>query len=83
MQLDPNRPEYLYLQAADLIVARIHARRYIGKMPSEHALAQELGISYMTVRHATALLRERGLILSLHGRGTFVAPDPQATGDAP
>jgi DNA-binding GntR family transcriptional regulator len=26
-----------------------------------------------TIRRATALLRERGLIVTVHGRGTFVA----------
>jgi DNA-binding transcriptional ArsR family regulator len=37
------------------------------------ALTEEYGVSYITVRHAMAVLRERGLIVSIHGRGTFVA----------
>lgn len=40
---------------------------------SEHDLADEFGVSHGTVRHATAILRERGLIASIHGRGTYVA----------
>ena len=36
-------------------------------------LATEFGVSYTTVRHANMILRERGLIHSIHGRGTYVA----------
>ena len=36
-------------------------------------LAQDFGVAYDTVRRATALLRERGLIVTVHGRGTYVA----------
>jgi hypothetical protein len=32
------------------------------------------GLAYDTIRRATALLRERGLILTIIGRGTYVAP---------
>jgi DNA-binding GntR family transcriptional regulator len=31
------------------------------------------GVAYGTIRHATKILRERGLIKTVHGRGTFVA----------
>jgi DNA-binding GntR family transcriptional regulator len=30
------------------------------------------GVAFHTVRHAMAVLRERGLIETVHGRGTFV-----------
>jgi DNA-binding GntR family transcriptional regulator len=43
------------------------------KLPAERSLAEEYGVSCITVRHAMAFLRERGLIVSIHGRGTFVA----------
>ena len=39
----------------------------------ERELAQDFGVAYDTVRRAAALLRERGLILTVHGRGTYVA----------
>ncbi len=29
-------------------------------------------MSYVTTRHAMQILRERGLIITVHGRGTFV-----------
>ena len=45
--------------------------QYPWKLPSERHLAEEFGVSYITMRHAMAILRERGLIVSIHGRGTF------------
>jgi DNA-binding GntR family transcriptional regulator len=36
-------------------------------------MAAEYGVSYDTIRRASALLRERGLIETVHGRGTFVS----------
>ena len=64
---------HAYEQVADAIAARIEAGRYPCKLPSERDLAEEFGVSYVTLRHAMAVLRERGLIVSIHGRGTFVA----------
>lgn len=43
------------------------------RLPSEHALARQLGVSRLTVRRALAELRRRGLICQEQGRGTFVA----------
>lgn len=65
--------KYVYQQVADAIAARIAAGRYPFKLPAELDLAGEFGVSYTTVRHATKILRERGLIVSVHGRGTFNA----------
>lgn len=41
---------------------------------AERSLAAEYGTAYTTVRRATEVLRERGVILTVHGRGTFVKP---------
>lgn len=57
--------------------------RYIGKMdvknnpklPSEAALAETLGVSRVTIRRALADLEQSGLLLRIHGRGTFVNPE--------
>ncbi len=46
------------------------------RLPAERDLAAEYGVAYDTIRRATALLRERGLIQTVHGRGTFVAAVP-------
>ena len=64
---------HAYQQVADAITARIADGYYTIKLPSERHLAEEFGVSYITVRHATAILRDRRLIVSIHGRGTYVA----------
>ncbi len=64
---------HAYQQVASIIAARITAGRYTIKLPAERDLAGEFGVSYITVRHAIAILRDRGLIISIHGRGTYVA----------
>ena len=43
------------------------------RLPPERELAQETGVAYDTIRRAAVLLRERGLIITVHGRGTYVA----------
>lgn len=45
-------------------------------MPSEGALAQEYGVSRITVRQALAALAMRGLIVRRKGKGTFVLARP-------
>lgn len=45
-------------------------------LPSLRALSREYTISQETVRIALNRLREEGRIISAHGRGNFVAPEP-------
>ena len=68
-------PTPIYVQAADFITARITSGELApdAKLPAERDMAELLGVAYDTVRRATALLRERGLIITVQGRGTFVA----------
>lgn len=74
LSIDPlGNPQPTYVQVADVIAARIDSGVYTDRLPSERALAKEFGVAYMTLRHATHLLRERGLIVARQGRGTFVA----------
>jgi GntR family transcriptional regulator len=64
---------------ADDVVRRIEAGEIARKLPAERSLAEEYEVSYVTVRRAMEVLRERGVIITVHGRGTFVAsslPDP-------
>jgi GntR family transcriptional regulator len=42
-------------------------------VPSETTLQQEFGLARGTVRHAMAVLRERGLVFTVPQRGTYVA----------
>lgn len=73
--IDRASIRHAYQQVADAIAARITAGRYPIKLPSERDLAEEFGVAYPTLRHAMVILRERGLIITKQGRGTFVAPD--------
>jgi DNA-binding GntR family transcriptional regulator len=70
--INPDSPEHTYVQLADLIEAEIRAGKLRGKIRAERDLAEEYGVAYTTVRRAMAVLRERGLIKSIQGRGTFV-----------
>ena len=51
------------------------------RLPSEVDLSQQYGVARMTVRRAVAQLRDKGLVVTVHGRGSFAAPrDDQAQG---
>jgi GntR family transcriptional regulator len=74
-EIDPlGRDEPTYIQVADVIAGRIETGEFTHKLPAERALAEEFGVAYQTVRHSMKVLRERGLIITRQGRGTFVAP---------
>lgn len=49
-----------------------------GRLPSEHALAAQLGVSRPVVREAVSRLAARGLVRTERGRGTFVSDQPAA-----
>ena len=74
-EIDSTGPKLVYVQVADWITGRIERGelRPGHKLPAERDLASEIGVGYMTVRRAMRLLRERGLIVTVVGRGTFVA----------
>lgn len=74
-EIDHDGIDYLWEQLADAITERIAAGYYTIRLSGERALAEEFGVSYVTVRHAMKVLRERGLIVSIQGRGTYVAPE--------
>ncbi len=66
--------EFVYVQIADDLAARMWDATYpVGsRLPSEAELAETYGVAKMTVRRALDVLRERGLIRTLHGRGSVV-----------
>lgn len=69
-----------YIQVADDVARRIDTGEITCRLPSELALAEEYEVSPGTVRRGMAVLRERGLIVTIHGRGNFVAASmPQMT----
>jgi len=75
--IDPAAPKLVYVQVADHITARIQAGELApgARLPAERDLATEYGVAYDTIRRATALLRDRGLIITIIGRGTYVTPE--------
>ncbi len=71
--IDPlGGPEVTYIRVANHLAARIEVGEFTHKLPAERALAEEYGVAYQTLRHAMKVLRERGLIITRQGRGTFV-----------
>jgi GntR family transcriptional regulator len=74
---NPDSVTPLYEQAANYVAARIERGELKPgqKLPAERDLAEEWGIGYQTVRRAMRELRERGLIVSRVGKGTFVSGD--------
>lgn len=83
----PHTSRYLYEQLADHLAARIMAGEFPAgsRLPPERDLAASYGVAFHTVRSATALLRERKLIITLQGRGNIVsgqhgAPPPGGSG---
>jgi GntR family transcriptional regulator len=72
---DPGSVTPLYEQAADYVAGQIERGelRPGQKFPAERDLADEWGIGYQTVRRAMRELRDRGLVVSRVGKGTFVA----------
>jgi GntR family transcriptional regulator len=67
--------ELAYMQVADDIAARIKSGELAPgtRLRSERDLAEIYGRAYGTIRKAMQVLRDRGLIETIHGRGTFVA----------
>lgn len=65
-----------YVTIADALRSRILADRSgeSRRLPSEHALCSEFGVSRMTVRQALDALRQEGLLSRQVGRGTFTTP---------
>jgi GntR family transcriptional regulator len=43
------------------------------RLPSEAELATQYGVARVSVRRAIERLRERGKVVTVHGRGTYVA----------
>ena len=77
-------PGYLYEKLAAHIRARINNGELAPNtpLPSEHDLAYEYGVSLGTVRHATRLLRFRGLVVTIRSKGTYVSEPPTHVEDS-
>ena len=69
----------LYKQVYDLLIERLVAGHWnpSGALPSEYALAEELGVSQGTVRKALNKLVSEKLLERKQGKGTYVAEHTQ------
>jgi len=72
----------LYQFVKDYIRQRIHEGKWKAgdRIPSEHELVAELGVSRMTVHRALHEMAEHGILVRYAGIGTFVAEDRPQSG---
>ncbi|MFW3474479.1 winged helix-turn-helix domain-containing protein [Streptomyces microflavus] len=68
--------EYVYVQVADAIERDIRSGRLpVGaRLPNERDLGTQHGVAAGTARRAVQELRDRGLVVTLPNKGTFVRP---------
>jgi DNA-binding GntR family transcriptional regulator len=68
----------LYERASDVLLAFIAENGYQpgDRLPGEHSLAEEVGVSRNTLREAMSELRNMGLVERRQGAGTFVIASP-------
>lgn len=73
--IDHSRYLPKYAQVIQYITERIENGAYPseGQIPAEHALAQELGVSRITVTNAIGRMVHEGTLYRIQGKGTFVS----------
>ncbi|MFM9629550.1 winged helix-turn-helix domain-containing protein [Streptomyces galilaeus] len=66
--------QYEYVRVADDLARQIEGGKIPvgGRLSDERSLADEYGVSAGTVRRAVQELRDRGLVTTLPGKGTYV-----------
>ncbi|MFI9204058.1 GntR family transcriptional regulator [Streptomyces sp. NPDC053048] len=71
---DPHAPRAPYMKVLAALVTEIEAGKYApgAKIPSEAELCERFGVARETARRAVRELRERGLVETEWGKGTFV-----------
>ncbi|MFE5947997.1 GntR family transcriptional regulator [Streptomyces sp. NPDC056480] len=72
--IDPKGAQLVYMVIADHVAGQIEAGRLTagGRIPGELEMAAMYGVARMTVARAVRELRERGLVQTVRGKGTFV-----------
>jgi GntR family histidine utilization transcriptional repressor len=78
LALPLNTAQPLYQQIKESILDKIRSGSWMPglKIPSEHNLVADLGISRMTVHRALRELTRDGYLDRVHGLGTFVSEPP-------
>lgn len=74
--INAKSPTPLYRQIADWLRENIlnGSLPADSRLPATRLLAEELGVSRITVKNAYALIESDGLIITREGSGTYVAP---------
>lgn len=69
-----NKTGYEYVLLADHLTELINTGEWTqgSRLPGERALSEEYGVALDTVRKATQILRDRGLVTTLRSKGTFI-----------
>ena len=78
-RIEINSPGLRYVSIADDLMRQIESGEVQNgeKLPSQHEMAKQYGVSLTTLRSAVDLLEQRGFVRSAHGLGTFAkAPEP-------
>jgi CheY-like chemotaxis protein len=78
-RIEINSPGLRYVSIADDLMRQIESGEVQNgeKLPSQHEMAKQYGVSLTTLRSAVDLLEQRGFVRSAHGLGTFArAPGP-------
>ena len=75
----------LFLEVADRIAAMIAGGTYLpgSRLPGERELAEQLGVSRVTIREAEIALQAQGLLVIKTGSGVYVTDGKAAQVDAP
>lgn len=73
-KIDQRSPVPAYRQLADILQGQIESGKLPpdSRLPSETTLIQEYGVARGTVRQAIAVLRDRDLVVTVQGRGSYV-----------
>src|SRR5690606_14438337 len=77
VRFDLDQPRAAYLVIADELERAIREGEIPPgtRVPSARRLADLAGVSTRTSEAALRVLKERGLTVSVHGKGTYPAPD--------
>ena len=70
--VDPTAPDWPRQQAAKIIRERIASGELGPQLPSQMALAEQIGVAPKTIQAALDILKAEGLVYGVPGRGTFV-----------
>jgi GntR family transcriptional regulator len=71
--VDRDSPVPLHEQLTVLLRGQIEAGKLTGRVPSIVTLSQQYEVARNTAQRALETLRDEGLIVSVHGKGFYVA----------